>query len=254
MPGEHVLGIYGITLTGHTWGFSISYGLYSFIIKKIYLFVSTFTHKFVSSTLIIFRMESCHRLTNLYFVWLIFRMVNGLSLKWNLFPFVLHRWIRHLFYLFGTEFNLICCCSIEFCLVSIIYICTSCRPLRIDLKRHVTFFVLCFIIERSLFLCIFVSDRVLLWLNFISFIIMIIGSFQYIWVVMSLLNFKSARLVSLGCDMISSVIMMVCSLSNKLDVFGRTVVFTWIKIKYYHMCRFGKRIFNHSTQKGPYYR
>lgn len=241
-----------MTLTGHIWGFSISYCLYSLIKKNIYLFVSTLTHKFIFSTLIIFRMEGCHRLTNLYFMWLIFWIVNCLSLKWDLFSFVLHRWIRHLFYFFRTVFNLICCCSIKFRLVSIINICTCCRSLGIDLERNVTFFVLCFIVERCLFLCIFITYGTLLWLNFISFVIIIIGSFQYIWVIMPLLNFKSARLVSLRCDMISFVVMMGCSLSNKLDVFGRTVMFTWIKIKSYHRYRFDKRIFSHNMRTDLY--
>lgn len=221
-------------------------------LNNIYFLVSTLTHKFISSTLIIFRMESCHRLTNLYFMWLIFRIVNGLSLKWYFFPFVLHRWIRHLFYFFRTEFNLICCSSIEFRLVSIINICTSCGSLRIDLERYVTFFVLCFIIERCLFLSIFITKGTLLWLNFVSLVIMIIGSFQYIWVIMSLLNLISARLVSLGCDMIRFVVMVGCSLSNKLDVLGRTVMFTWIKIKSYHRYIFDKRIFSRNMRKGPY--
>lgn len=102
-------------------------------LKIYYLFVSTFTHKFISSTLISFRMKSCHRFTNLNFMRFIFRMVNCLSLEWNLSSFILHRWIWHLFNFFRTEFHLICCSAIKFRFISIINISTSCWSLWINL-------------------------------------------------------------------------------------------------------------------------
>lgn len=205
--------------------------------------------EFIFSTLICFRIESCHWLTDLYFMRLVFWVVNSLALKRNLLPFIFHRWIRDLLHFFRTELNLIRCSAIEFCSVSsIINICTSCWSLWIYLKRNIALFVLCFIIERSFFLCILNPHRTLLRLNFICFVIIIVGSFQYIRVIMPLLNFISARLLSLWCDMISFVVMMRGSFSNKLDVFRWAVMFTLIMIKFYHMCIFDKDIFRCNTQ------
>lgn len=184
---------------------------------------------------------------------LVFRVVNCLSLKWNIFSLILHRWVWYFFYFFRTEFKLISCCAIKFGLVSIINICTSCWSLWIDLERNVTFFILCFIIEWSLFLCILDSSRGLLRLNFVCFVVIIVWGFQITRIIMSLLYLISARLLSLWDYFIRFIVMMIGSLSSKLNVLRWAVMFTWINIKSYHRYKFDKRIYHWNIHKGQYY-
>lgn len=183
-------------------------------------------------------------------MWLKFRVVNTLPFKWHMLSFIFYWRICHSLHTLWTVFHLICCCSIEFRLVSIINIWSRHWSLRTHLKGNITFFVLCLIIERRLFLCVLIFHWVSLRLNFVWLIIMVVGSFQDIGVVMSLLNFVSARLVWLRLDFIRDVVVMSGWFSYKFDVWGWTVMLTWINLKPYHMCIFGMDTFRHNIWKG----
>ena len=94
------------------------------------------------------------------------------------------------------------------------------RSINCDLVWNIAFLILCLIIKRfiTFWKFVFIWCR-LVRFNFISGIILFIGSFQSLRIIMSFLNFITTWLLFMSWNLISFIIMMISSLSDKFCMF-----------------------------------
>ena len=164
----------------------------------------------------------------LYLMRFILGIIYSFSLKFHFFSvIIIWRFGWNIsFNWFWAKFNLVCCYSIKSSFISrILKSTTSLRSINCDLVWNIAFLILCLIIKRFItfwkFVFIWCS---LLRFNFISRIILFIRSFQSLGIIMPFLNFITTWLLFMSWYLISFIIMMVSSLSNKFCMFLWTVM------------------------------
>lgn len=184
-------------------------------------------------------------------VWFEFWIVHGLPFKGNFLSMVFQRSVGYSFNMLGTELGIVSGLAIKFSFVPVIIVFWCGWSFDFDVERNVTFFVFGLIIEREFFLDILTFFRIEMRLDFIRFKVLFVGSFQRLWIIMSLNDFISARFLFLGSDIIRFEVMMIGGFAKEFGVGWRAMMFAWDERKKYRKYRFDRRTCCYIAGTGP---